>query len=97
MADHILQRENTRVGLEQVLRHQAFIEGYISFAKGLPFNRNVLRTADEEWHYVRGRQVACLGKERFRHVRSLWSGEAGGSVVNPKVIDLAGSMIVDFS
>ena len=80
----------------EALRHPSFIDGYMSIAKGLPFNRHVSRTADEEWHYGRGRQVASLSKQRFGYMPSLWCDGGGASVINPKVIDVAGSMGVYF-
>ncbi len=84
-------------GLLEVLRHDYFIKGYASFALGLPFARDASRSDAEEWHYEQGRKVVGLGKQRLGHVPRLWCGPAGLSSINPKVIDLAGSMMVDLS
>ena len=100
MADCSAQVAAPKVGLLDVLRDPYFAQGYTSVAKGR--SPQPYSSRQKEWLYERGRLVATEALEKFGHVPKLWfvrhiGNREDGFVVNPKIIDLAWSMLVDFS
>lgn len=88
------QVETRRVDLIEILRHDAFAEGFIEVAKGLPFDPDFQGEGRDEWFYERGRLVATEARNTYGHVPALWQETGDGHVINPKIIALAGAMFM---
>lgn len=88
------QVETVAIALIDILRHDAFAEGYIEVAKGLPLNPDVAGDAHDAWFYERGRLVATEAHNTHGRVPALWQEAGDGHVINPKIISLAGAMFM---
>lgn len=88
------QVETRTIALIDILRHDAFAEGFIAVARGLPFDPDFQGGGRDEWFYERGRLVATEARNTHGHVPALWQETDDGHVINPKIISLAGAMFM---
>lgn len=88
------QVETKHIDLIDILRHNAFAEGFIEVAQALPFNPDFDGEGRDAWFYERGRLVATEARNTYGRVPKLWVETDAGSVINPQVISLAGAMFM---
>ena len=86
------QVETVPIALIDILRADAFTEGFIEIAQGLPFNADFDGKGRDAWLYERGRLVATEARATFGRVPQLWCETDAGSIINPQIISLAGAM-----
>lgn len=88
------QVDTVRIALIDILRADAFAEGYIEVAQGLPFNPDFGGAGRDAWLYERGRLVATEARATHGRVPALWCETDAGSIINPLIIALAGAMFM---
>lgn len=86
--------ETVAIALIDILRDDAFAEGFIEVAQGLPFNPDFDGSGRDAWMYERGRLVATEARNTYGRVPALWQETGDGHVINPKIISLAGAMFM---